>query len=436
MVMKNIYIKSIIWGVMLQMMLSNFVFAQSKHASRWYIGEYCINFNEVPAKPEPHNYNGYNDIFYTDSDGKLKLVYSKADRCVYYVTDEGDNISIEGLENIAINIGAVFVPRSYDENYVYLIFNTGYALIDLRQKKAIEINSNIWNNNNYSPVLFHHENCNDIWFVNGNSVYLITKNSIEQYPNELDGDYWRLSSDCKFWSSFKGNINCKVFFGVLDRNDSNFKLISEHNFSEYSPCYGTCFSSDNSKLYYLMSSGDKLDLLEFDIKSEIPDFEHYKKLEILSKIKGVLAGCSMYCGLDGNIYVSLMSQQKVFRIGFDENGNSKEPELFLSLSKRVYNQSLNFVSTWFSKQTCTPKISAENSCLGDRIDFSLENFSGVKTFLWNFGDGETSTEISPSHLYKKSGSYKVKLLIDGKDEYETDIEIYPHPKSPKVIETQ
>ena len=74
--------------------------------------------------------------------------------------------------------------------------------------------------------------------------------------------------------------------------------------------------------------------------------------------------------------------------------------------------------------------------MSNSVDFSLENFSGAKTFLWNFGDGETSTEISPSHLYKKSGSYKVKLLIDGNVEYETDIEIYPQPKFPKVIETE
>jgi PKD repeat protein len=79
------------------------------------------------------------------------------------------------------------------------------------------------------------------------------------------------------------------------------------------------------------------------------------------------------------------------------------------------------------------KISAENTCFGYKTYFSVINFSGAKTFLWNFGDGETSDEISPSHLYKKSGSYKVKLLIDTNADYETDIEIYPKPKSPKVI---
>ena len=45
MVMKNIYIKSIIWGVILQMMFSNFVFAQSQHSFLWNIGNYSLDFS-------------------------------------------------------------------------------------------------------------------------------------------------------------------------------------------------------------------------------------------------------------------------------------------------------------------------------------------------------------------------------------------------------
>lgn len=32
---------------------------------------------------------------------------------------------------------------------------------------------------------------------------------------------------------------------------------------------------------------------------------------------------------------------------------------------------------------------------------------------WNFGDGETSTEANPLHKYKKAGTYRVSLTIDG-----------------------
>jgi uncharacterized repeat protein (TIGR01451 family) len=43
---------------------------------------------------------------------------------------------------------------------------------------------------------------------------------------------------------------------------------------------------------------------------------------------------------------------------------------------------------------------------------------GTITFEWDFGDGETSTETSPSHLYESPGVYQVTLTAT--NEYETD----------------
>jgi Zn-dependent metalloprotease len=39
--------------------------------------------------------------------------------------------------------------------------------------------------------------------------------------------------------------------------------------------------------------------------------------------------------------------------------------------------------------------------------------SNASTYLWDFGDGETSTAMSPEHIYKNSGSYKVTLTAKG-----------------------
>ncbi|MCL2072372.1 MAG: PKD domain-containing protein [Marinilabiliaceae bacterium] len=35
------------------------------------------------------------------------------------------------------------------------------------------------------------------------------------------------------------------------------------------------------------------------------------------------------------------------------------------------------------------------------------------TYLWNFGDGNTSTEINPTHIYENFGTYTVTLFADG-----------------------
>ncbi len=49
-----------------------------------------------------------------------------------------------------------------------------------------------------------------------------------------------------------------------------------------------------------------------------------------------------------------------------------------------------------------------NVCLNDSVDFTNLSANAV-TYLWNFGDNETSTDFEPSHLYSAPGSYTVTL---------------------------
>jgi len=39
---------------------------------------------------------------------------------------------------------------------------------------------------------------------------------------------------------------------------------------------------------------------------------------------------------------------------------------------------------------------------------------GTDTYLWDFGDGTTSTKVSPEHIYSLSDQYEVKLIAEGK----------------------
>lgn len=55
----------------------------------------------------------------------------------------------------------------------------------------------------------------------------------------------------------------------------------------------------------------------------------------------------------------------------------------------------------------------------DRVKFTNLSSSKAKRFLWDFGDGETSTESDPLHIYKESGYHTVTLTAYG--EYEEDV---------------
>jgi len=50
---------------------------------------------------------------------------------------------------------------------------------------------------------------------------------------------------------------------------------------------------------------------------------------------------------------------------------------------------------------------------GGNVVFRNNTSGLVSGYLWSFGDGNTSTEASPSHRYTKSGEYSVTLSVSG-----------------------
>jgi PKD repeat protein len=58
------------------------------------------------------------------------------------------------------------------------------------------------------------------------------------------------------------------------------------------------------------------------------------------------------------------------------------------------------------------------------VQFTDQSTGTVTDWLWDFGDGNTSTEQSPSHLYDQANEYTVSLTTDGPDG--VDMEIKPN----------
>lgn len=62
----------------------------------------------------------------------------------------------------------------------------------------------------------------------------------------------------------------------------------------------------------------------------------------------------------------------------------------------------------------------------------------AESYLWNFGDGDSSESMNPSHVYKKSGKYQVSLTTSNacgdknliqtvNTSYDSELEVYPNP---------
>ncbi len=62
----------------------------------------------------------------------------------------------------------------------------------------------------------------------------------------------------------------------------------------------------------------------------------------------------------------------------------------------------------------TAKFSVVNndSQVGTPIQFSNQS-TGATSYLWDFGDGGSSTALNPTHTYSAAGIYTVKLYATG-----------------------
>ncbi|MEW6469819.1 MAG: PKD domain-containing protein [Bacteroidota bacterium] len=95
----------------------------------------------------------------------------------------------------------------------------------------------------------------------------------------------------------------------------------------------------------------------------------------------------------------------------------------------------------FPNPSASFTVSAPASCL-DGNSFAFTNTStGAATYLWDFGDGNTSTQQHPVHSYSASGIYTVKLIASNSNGC-TDLHIvsncvtiYPEPATSFTVNT-
>jgi hypothetical protein len=82
--------------------------------------------------------------------------------------------------------------------------------------------------------------------------------------------------------------------------------------------------------------------------------------------------------------------------------------LFISLFCSVFFAGMNSCK----KDTPAPTAKFEFVINGYQVTFT-STVTDVTKYLWDFGDGETSTEANPVHTYVSSGTYSVKLAVTG-----------------------
>lgn len=89
------------------------------------------------------------------------------------------------------------------------------------------------------------------------------------------------------------------------------------------------------------------------------------------------------------------------------DGDSEFAPLAVDLNPNASLQGLpNFVVSFLRNRIIT-----EDKCEDEFFDFTTDSYMPIDSIFWDFGDGNTSTEVSPTHQYTTGGNFLVNATI-------------------------
>ncbi|MGQ7946098.1 T9SS type B sorting domain-containing protein [Flavobacterium sp. WC2509] len=173
--------------------------------------------------------------------------------------------------------------------------------------------------------------------------------------------------------------------------------------------YGVEFSP-NSNILYLTVHGNYLDqnsIIQYNLNSNDIAGSAFTILT-----PGIIP-YALQLGINGKIYIaatiyiagqgsklSVINNPNFLGSACDLNVNT------VDLAGRICQLGLPpFVSSFFFKS----EIEATNLCLTQSTQFKLNTDHIITSITWDFGDGNTSNDLNPTHTYANTGTYSVSV---------------------------
>ncbi len=403
--------------------------AAQKEDNVWIYAGNRINFNTTPPTVTPVGIDyvaEQNITSVADRDGNLVYwlngtsLYNSKDEVVYSVpTDNGSYF-----------YGLSIVPFPYRENvylFVYpnavhgtMVMNIVDGSKDLLHPAIIEdyavfpYSSGFWYQDGM-PMFFQKYGSRDFWLLysyNGYIwVYALTADGFQYTDNKyalpildglpmyLDGcemtpDRSKIIATDYYWRPVFIDLDTKT--GVIN----HINPIDIRSMSSYA------FSSGNK--YMIYSNDSRMYRIPVDAFATISTDEEFKAHSELigdagcdiGDIKFLASGGVYYMRNDGSGY-----------LGMVRDSDSDHPTLDNNALKLANTNYSSFF--WaFPKTYCYPYgFTAEHQC-GGEVQFSYNEDDGsVSSLLWDFGDGNTSTDLAPTHVYEANGQYTVSITV-------------------------
>jgi gliding motility-associated-like protein len=430
-----------------------------KHASIWYFGEKAgIDFRNgkaVPLTDQDTMISFKSSAVISDSLGNL-LFYTDGKR----VWNRNFGL-MSNASSLVGNPGAtqpaviVPVPLNLNKYYIFtidvLIFKTDdtystngltYTIIDMTMWGNKGDARDTMNFSLLKPVCQKmtaagHKNQVDYWVVvhEWNSArffaYLITSKGISdpvisEAGSFMGGGYNEQNNSAGYMKISPDGSKIALAISGMNRIEAydfnNTTGIISHPFSPY----GIEFSPDAKKLYVtllqLTGNGPPV------FPSKIYQFDLLKGLTdpvMIETNTGIRSG-GMQLGQDGRIYVARTVNLKETKDSLDViynptrpgkecnynlSGNAANSRFSLDGRKSIYGFP-TFIQSYFN----IPKFTYDSICFSDSVHFKITNKANIDSVLWEFGDGNTSSDTNAAHAYSTPGVYLVKLteMFNGK----------------------
>ncbi len=429
-------------------LLSQLLFSQGE-ATNWYFGDYAgIKFNpdgSVTALNDSAMSTPDGSAVLSDSSGQLLFytngvtVYNKN----HQLMPNGSGL-IGGQESTQ---AATIVKKPDSANLYYIItvdsdlfYTVGlsYSVVDMTlngglgdvtAEKNIVITGGA---RNYLSIVKHANNV-DYWIIthmqSTNSYYVFSLNSsgisntpivstlgLESVLNSEGFLKFSPKGDKLVMTGSYGNN-----YGQLFDFDNTTGLLSNPVVlinGPYDGVYGAEFSSNGEVLYLAGTENVRqFNLTAADIPNSV------QTLFVAQTISALQIGPDnkIYIGRAGNDKLCVINNPNQLGVGANITVDNIDLNGHICIgSLPSFNQSFFF----------TPAIQLDNTCEGDAINFNFSTSQTILSANWDFGDGNTSNAISPTHTYTNSGTFPVSVTINtpsGTGSNNRNITIYPRP---------
>ena len=417
-----------------------------QESSVWYFGENAgISFTNTPPDAVDDSQLNATEGCSVISDVDGGLVFYTDGETVW---DRQHNImnNGEGLSSAGGSQAVLIVkkPSVFNLYYVFTISATNlleYSIVDINQNKVILKNETITPNPPFETTekvtYVKHKNNEDVWIITKLTGTLFSSHLLEETgliapsagvismgsTSVGTGDEkgcMKVSPDgTKLAVAMPGS----GIFEIFDFNFETGAITNPITLTGFPDAYGVEFSP-TGKFFYgsCKSSGE---IYQFDMTEET-ETDINASATLINTPDGEIG--ALQIAADNKIYVARNNSNFL--------GSIKDPEVSVCNYDPEYvdlgtNKSMLGLPLFAPSYFYNVDFEVSVNCAGYETDFIITDARNVDSAHWDFGDGNTSDEINPQHIYENAGDYTIRLYVTDICKVTTpvvrEITVYPPP---------